>query len=132
MCSMRGLGPGEEIAAEAVEAAAGADFLLVCTGWDRFWNTPEYFGSFPVLSEAAVRRAVELGVKGIGLDTMGIDPMDAEGFPRHHIMFENSLVIIENLCALSKIAGRRVFFAALPIKYKNADGAPVRAVCIED
>lgn len=128
----RGLGPGEEIAAEAVEDAAGADFLLVCTGWDRFWNTSEYFSSFPVLSEAAVRRAVELGVKGIGLDTMGIDPMDAEGFPRHLIMFENSLVIIENLCELSKIAGRRVFFAALPIKYKNADGAPVRAVCIED
>lgn len=128
----RGLGPGEEIAAEAVEDAAGANFLLVCTGWDRFWNTSEYFSSFPVLSEAAVRRAVELGVKGIGLDTMGIDPMDAEGFPRHLIMFENSLVIIENLCELSKIAGRRVFFAALPIKYKNADGAPVRAVCIED
>ncbi|MFR5783289.1 MAG: cyclase family protein, partial [Oscillospiraceae bacterium] len=88
----RGCAPGGEVPAEAVEGAAGADFLLVCTGWDRFWNTPEYFGRFPVLSEAAVRRAVELGVKGIGLDTMGIDPMDAEGFPRHHIMFENSLV----------------------------------------
>ena len=85
-----------------------------------------------MLSEAAVRRAVELGVKGIGLDTMGIDPMDAEGFPRHHIMFENSLVIVENLCNLMEIAGRRVFFAALPLKYKDADGAPVRAVGIED
>ena len=103
----------------ALESAAGADFLLVCTGWDRFWNTPEYFGSFPVLSEAAVRRAVELGVKGIGLDTMGIDPMDAEGFPRHHIMFENSLVIVENLCNLTEIAGRRVFFAALRLSCRR-------------
>jgi len=128
----RGCAPGGEVPAEAVEGAAGADFLLVCTGWDRFWNTPEYFGRFPVLSEAAVHRAVELGVKGIGLDTMGIDPMDAEGFPRHHIMFENSLVIVENLCNLTEIAGRRVFFAALPLKYKDADGAPVRAVGIED
>ena len=77
-------------------------------------------------------RGCALGVRGIGLDTMGIDPMDAEGFPRHHIMFENSLVIVENLCNLTEIAGRRVFFAALPLKYKDADGAPVRAVGIED
>ncbi len=78
----RGCAPGGEIPAGAVEPAAGADFLLVCTGWDRFWNTPEYFGAYPVLSPAAVKRAVELGVRGIGLDTMGIAPMDAADFPR--------------------------------------------------
>ena len=77
-------------------------------------------------------RAVELGVRGIGLDTMGIDPMDAADFPRHHLMFERGLVIVENLRGLSQLAGRRFFFAALPLKYKNADGAPVRAVGIEN
>lgn len=128
----RGCAPGDEIPAGAVEPAAGADFLLVCTGWDRFWNTPGYFGAYPVLSPAAVKRAVELGVRGIGLDTMGIDPMDAADFPRHHLMFERGLVIVENLCGLSQLAGRRFFFAALPLKYKNADGAPVRAVGIEN
>lgn len=127
----RDLPEGGEIGPEAVEPVAGSDFLLVCTGWDANWNTERYFGNYPVLSEAAVRRAAELGVKGIGLDTMGIDPMAALNFPRHHIMFERSLVIIENLCGLDKIAGKRLFFAALPIKYKNADGAPVRAVGIE-
>lgn len=127
----RGCAPGDEIPAGAVEPAAGADFLLVCTGWDRFWNTPEYFGAYPVLSAGAVSRALELGVRGIGLDTMGIDPMDAEGFPRHHLVFERGRVIVENLRGLSELAGRRVFFAALPLKYKDADGAPVRAVGIE-
>ena len=120
-----------QIGSEAVEPVKGSDFLLVCTGWDRHWNTEKYFGNYPVLSEAAVERAVELGVRGIGLDTMGIDPMDSLEFPRHHIVFEKGLVIIENLCNLSPLAGRRLFFAALPIKYKNADGAPVRAVGIE-
>ena len=120
-----------QIGSEAVEPVKGSDFLLVCTGWDRHWNTEKYFGNYPVLSEAAVERAVELGVRGIGLDTMGIDPMDSLEFPRHHIVFEKGLVIIENLCNFSPLAGRRLFFAALPIKYKNADGAPVRAVGIE-
>ena len=84
-----------------------------------------------MLSAAAVERAVRLGVRGIGLDTMGIDPMDDADFTRHHIMFEKGLVIVENLRGLAELAGRRLFFAALPLKYKNADGAPVRAVGIE-
>ena len=68
-------GPGETIGPEALEAFPGADFLLVSTGWERFWNTPEYFGAYPVLAPQAVERAVSLGVRGIGVDTMGIDPM---------------------------------------------------------
>lgn len=127
----RDCAPGVEIGPEAVEPVKGADFLLVCTGWDRYWNSEKYFGRYPVLSVAAVERAVRLGVRGIGLDTMGIDPMDDADFTRHHIMFEKGLVIVENLRGLAELAGRRLFFAALPLKYKNADGAPVRAVGIE-
>ena len=97
----------------------------------QYWNSEKYFGRYPVLSAAAVERAVRLGVRGIGLDTMGIDPMDDADFTRHHIMFEKGLVIVENLRGLAELAGRRLFFAALPLKYKNADGAPVRAVGIE-
>ena len=38
------------------------------------------------------------------------------------------MVIVENL-RLKELAGeRRVRFYALPLKYRNADGAPVRAV----
>ena len=36
-------------------------------------------------------------------------------------------VILENLC-LEKVRGRRDFlFFALPMKFQNADGAPIRA-----
>ena len=50
----RDCAPGVEIGPEAVEPVKGADFLLVCTGWDRYWNSEKYFGRYPVLSAAAV------------------------------------------------------------------------------
>ena len=39
-------------------------------------------------------------------------------------------MIIENLTNLDKIGKGLFLFAALPLKYENADGAPVRAVAM--
>ena len=123
---------GGKIPPEALDGFPGADFLLVSTGWERYWNTDKYFGAYPTLSAAAVERAISLGVRGIGLDTMGIDPMDDTQYTNHFIMFRAGLVIVENLCALEPLRGRLVRFAALPLKYRHADGAPVRAIAITE
>ena len=120
---------GSEIPPEALDSfPEGADFLLVSTGWELYWNKPEYFGAFPHLAPETVRRALELGVRGIGVDTMGIDPMTDSSYTNHFIMFRAGRVIIENLCNLAPIRGETVKFAALPLKFENSDGAPVRAV----
>ena len=42
-------GPGAAIGPESLDAFPGADFLLVSTGWESRWNTPEYFGAYPAL-----------------------------------------------------------------------------------
>ena len=120
---------GSKIPPEALDSfPEGADFLLVSTGWELYWNKPEYFGAFPHLAPETVRRALELGVRGIGVDTMGIDPMTDSSYTNHFIMFRAGRVIIENLCNLAPIRGETVKFAALPLKFENSDGAPVRAV----
>ncbi len=121
-----------KIPPEALDAFPGADFLLVSTGWEKHWNTEKYFGAYPTLAPETVRRALALGVKGIGLDTMGIDPMDDTEYVSHFLMFRAGRVIVENLCNLTALRGKLVSFAALPLKYKNADGAPVRAVATEE
>ena len=46
----------------------------------------------------------------------------------HRIVLGAGLVIIENLTNLEQLVGRAFRFAALPLKYEDADGAPVRAV----
>lgn len=50
----------------------------------------------------------------------------------HRIVLGAGLVIVENLTNLEGLIGRAFRFAALPLKYENADGAPVRAVAFVD
>lgn len=40
------------------------------------------------------------------------------------------MVIIENLAHLSNVGNDIFTLVALPLKYENADGAPIRAIAI--
>ena len=128
-------GAGEEIGMEALapvrQLADETDFLLFHTGWSRYWGKAEYFGDYPVPSQEVCRYALESGKKGLGFDTIGIDPIADEGLTRHRLLLsQRDIVIIENLTNLDKIGEGLFLFAALPLKYENADGAPVRAVAM--
>lgn len=126
---------GGEIGMEHVErvreAADQAEFLLFCTGWDKKWETAEYFGAYPVISLEICQYLLDSGKKGVGFDTIGIDPVTEMTLPRHKkLLSAQDIVIIENLTHLEEI-GRGLFtLAALPLKYQDADGAPTRAVAI--
>lgn len=132
----RHYGAGEEIGMEALapvrRLADAAEFLLFDTGWSEKWGSEAYFGDYPVISAEVCRYALESGKKGLGFDTIGIDPIADAALTRHHLLLSNrDIVIIENLTNLDKIDADGLFtLAALPMKYANADGAPVRAVAI--
>ena len=108
-------------------AADEAEFLLFYTGWSRLWNDGRYFGAYPAF-DADVMRYCAAGKKGIGIDAISIDPIDSFELPMHRIVLGAGLVIVENLTNLEGLIGRTFRFAALPLKYENADGAPVRAI----
>ncbi|MDC7219119.1 MAG: cyclase family protein [Spirochaetales bacterium] len=118
----------EKVILEASEAISQAEFLLVHTGWSRYWGREEYYGKFPVLSEAAARALAALGLKGIGFDCISADSMDAPKLPNHRIFLGAGMVIIENLCRLEELPQEGAEFFAFPLKIKEADGSPVRAV----
>ena len=131
------LGAGERITLEHItrygDAAESAEFLLFYTGWDLYWNEPTYFGDYPYLSEKAVEYIYRSKKKGVGLDVIGIDPIADETLTIHRkLLADGNFVIIENLTNLSELAGKSFLFAALPLKFENADGAPIRAVAILD
>ena len=80
------------------------------------------------MDEEAARFLVSCGMKGVGTDAISVDPVEMAHLPVHRVLLGAGMVIVENL-RLQKLAGeRRVRFYALPLKYRNADGAPVRAV----
>ena len=127
------MAPGSVITADYLRQQNGllrsADFVLFYTGWEKRWGTDAYFDdSFPVPDAEAARYLVSCGLKGVGTDALSVDTLRDPEFLAHKTLLEGGLVILENLC-LRKVAPRREFMLfALPLKFLNADGAPIRAV----
>ena len=103
------------------------DYLILRTGWSRFWGTDDYFGPFPVLSEEAARWVSERKLKGIGVDAISVDPVDSTTLPNHLILLGAGMVIVENLTNLEQLP-QSFTLLCLPLKIGHADGAPIRAV----
>lgn len=126
---------GERITMDKINAvrkkADEADFILIRTGWDKKWGTDAYFGRYPYITEEVADYLISSGKKGIGLDVIGIDPIEDANLTIHKRLFaKTDIVVIENLTGLEKVGGGLFTFCALPMKYKDSDGAPVRAVAI--
>ena len=112
------------------ENADQAEFILFHTGWDRYWGKEEYFGEYPYIDEEVAEYLMK-GKKGVGLDVIGLDPIWDENLTLHKkLLWENEMVIIENLTNLGALGHGLFTFCALPLKYENADGSPIRAIAI--
>ena len=118
----------EEFLRSNYEAIHCADFILFYTGWEDRWGTEGFLeDTFPVPNEAAAKYLVSRGLKGVGTDAISIDRIGDSRLPVHHILLKDGVVSIENLC-LKKVRGRKdLLFFALPMKFQDTDGAPVRA-----
>lgn len=129
----RDLNEGEDITLDCIlkygKKAEEVDFLLFNTGWDKYWGTDKYFGDYPCVNDDVLDYVVNGNYKGIGFDTIGIDPVLDENLSRHKKLFKDKdIVNIENLKNL-ELCGEEIFkFSCCPLKIENSDGAPVRAI----
>lgn len=106
-----------------------SEFILFYTGWGRFWGQEKYFRDYPLLSIEAALWIRSFGLKGIGVDALSVDEVEAADLPIHKILLERML-IIENLTNLDKLPKTGFIFSCLPLKLENADASPIRAVAI--
>lgn len=113
------------------EKIIASSFVLLNTGWSRYWGHDQYFHDFPVLSEESALWLADHPLKGIGLDTISADPVDSVILPVHHIILEAGLVIVENLYFPENSMAEQVIFHCFPLKITGADGSPVRAVAVD-
>ena len=129
----RDLNEGEDITLDCIlkygKKAEKVDFLLFNTGWDKYWGTDKYFGDYPCVNDDVLDYVLNGNYKGIGFDTIGIDPVSDEKLTRHKKLFKDKdIVNIENLKNLELCRDEIFNFSCCPLKVENSDGAPVRAV----
>ena len=125
-------GEEDEIPMSALPEMSGLDFLIFSTGLETHWGDERYYGRYPLLSHEAADAVAGSNLSGVGIDTMSVDAMDSRDYYVHRRLFAAGKLIIENLCNLEVLRGKYVDICALPIKYENADGAPVRVVAFTD
>ena len=106
------------------------DFLLLRTGWDKYWGQEQYFSDFPALTLEAAEYLARQSLKGIGVDCISVDLMENSDFQVHKTLLKEDMIMIENLKALDQIEDNMIL-QAMPLKIKQADGSPIRAIAIK-
>ncbi|NLH51750.1 MAG: cyclase family protein [Bacteroidales bacterium] len=107
------------------------EWVLLHTGWSRYWGHPAYFGPYPVLTEKAALLLTNFSLKGIAIDAPSFDTFDSPDYPNHRRLLGKNILLVENLRGLEPLpAGHLIGFSALPLHYRKADGAPVRAMAV--
>ncbi|MBN2820585.1 MAG: cyclase family protein [Bacteroidales bacterium] len=106
------------------------DFILFTNGWHNYWQSEKYFSDFPVPSARICEFLADLGVKGVGIDSISIDRVENTKLINHHILLSKNCIIIENLTNMSALPASMFDFFCFPLKIENGDGSPVRAVAL--
>ena len=81
------------------------------------------------LSPLAALKLAEKGCILVGTDAMSVDPGDAADLPVHRTLLSRGIAILENL-DLSAAPPGTYQLIALPIRFRELDASPVRAVLI--
>ncbi len=86
------------------------------------WNN-DFSSLSPELSELLAEKEVQL----VGIDTPSIDPFDSKALESHKSILKHNICVLEGL-VLDQVPEGIYWLSALPLKIKDADASPVRAV----
>jgi kynurenine formamidase len=135
---LRNVGPrtliGVDDVASVTEKIRPGEGLLLHTGWSRRVGDPSYRNSLPRVSLELAQWCVTQGVRTLGVEPPSIaDVNNLEELTNvHSTLLGAGIIIVEGLTNLDQIRNQKVTFMALPLKITEGDGAPARALAIED
>jgi kynurenine formamidase len=121
--SRRGIRP-ETLADRDVRGAA----VLLHTGWDRWFGSPEYGVGAPFLTGEAAQWLIEAGAALVGIDSVNIDDTESGGErPAHSLLLGAGVHVVEHLTNLGALPPRGARFTAAPPAVEGFGTFPVRA-----
>lgn len=137
MLDLRADVEGTGIRASALKAHWPSSFdpeiVLLHTGWSqRRAPSREYLYDFPGLDTEGAGWLAERSLKGVGTDTLGIDPFANTSFEAHKILLGRGIWILEALDHLDSLReGVAYTVVAAPIKLANGSGGMARVLALE-
>ncbi len=134
----------EAMVREAGDHVRAGDIVLMRSCWDQVEsiNTPEFWTRAPYMTAEACPRHYAREIKAIAFDfqqdhcirdfvTGDRAPAKEENITHMELLLKG-VPMYEYLCNMGEITKARVEFIGLPLKIPHCDGAPVRAIAIED
>lgn len=110
--------------------------LLLRTDWSSHAEMEDYRTHMPRISADLARWLVERRIALLGVEQPSVASLRPENRAEltevHEILLRAETVIVEGLTNLHLLTQDVVHFIALPLKMRNCDGSPVRAVAIEE
>jgi arylformamidase len=119
--------PGARIAPADVKPKIRAERVLFKTNSANPYRWSDDFNSFsPELIDWLAKKKVVL----VGIDTPSADPRHSKALESHQALYRNDMAVLEGL-DLSAAPEGLYELIALPLRIKDSDAAPVRAVLVK-
>lgn len=84
---------------------------------------------FIFVAEDAARHLAEVGIKGVGIDGLGIERAQPE-HPTHRTLFKEKIIVMEGL-RLKEVAEGEYFMVAAALPIIGTDASPARVLLFE-
>jgi kynurenine formamidase len=120
------------------ELPVGA-IVLMYSGWSEKYDDANAYRNpdddgrmhFPGFSEEAARFLIEdREIRGIGVDTLSVDPGAARGFAAHGVVNGNGKFHLENVANVHLLPEAGAYLIVAPIKIEGGSGGQVRIFAV--
>ncbi len=123
-----------EIHAEDLQARnipLSAERLILKTRNAALWQSSTFAENFVALSESGAEWLVAHGIRLVAMDYLSADVFTSHDFRAHDVLLHAGVVIVEGVMTAQILEGWYTWIC-LPIRLQGADGAPARAILIQE
>jgi arylformamidase len=107
------------------------DTIVFSTLWENEVDKDYFFSHNPGLAEDAAKYLVNKKVNAVCIDSPSIDRGSDNNYPVHKILLSKEILVVENLCNLSKLNTQYFTLIITPLKLFGASGSPIRAIAVD-